>query len=60
MVDNKLVLELQKIIKDDYGVDKSAQEVARFAIDWLAVFDLLAKVNHRIKQNEQSNKQHVS
>ena len=52
MVDEKLALELQQIIKEDYGIDLSVQEVSRFAYDWISVFDLLAKVNHRIKQNE--------
>ena len=49
MVDTKLVLELQQIIKEVYGKDLSTKEVSEYVRNWVLYFDLLAKVSHRIK-----------
>ncbi len=45
-VSNKLILELQQIIKDEYGREPSLAEVSEIANGLVGYFDLLAKMDH--------------
>ena len=45
-VSNKLILELQQIIKEEYGKDLSLAEVSQIANGLVGYFDLLVKMNH--------------
>jgi len=53
MVSDKLIKELQEIIKNRYGKDLSFQEVAKIGDDLVEVFDVLAQIDFREKQDEQ-------
>lgn len=46
IVSNKLILELQQIIKEEYGKDLSLDDVSQVANGLVGYFDLLAKMNH--------------
>ncbi len=45
-VSNDLILELQQIIKDEYGRETSLVEVSEIANGLVGYFDLLAKMYH--------------
>lgn len=45
-VSKDLILELQKIIKEDYGREPSLAEVSEIANGLVGYFDLLAKMDH--------------
>ena len=47
MVSQRLIRELQKIIKEDYGLDLSMRDVSQIASSLVGYFDLLAKIDHR-------------
>jgi len=58
MINKKLVQELQAIIKEEYGRELNFNEASEIANGLVEYFDLLAKVNHRIKNDyENENKQ---
>ena len=48
------ILELQKIIKEDYGREVSLKEATEIANDLVGYFDTLGKIYHRMK-TENSN-----
>jgi hypothetical protein len=47
-ISKETVMELKKIIKEDYGKELSYEEVWEIAHGLVGYFDLLAKINHRI------------
>lgn len=49
MVSEKLIKELQAIIKDEYGVDLSYKETAKLGNDLVDIFDTLAKIDFKDK-----------
>ena len=48
-VSNELILELQQIIKAEYGREPSVAKVSEIANGLVGYFDLLAKMNHENK-----------
>lgn len=54
MVDDRLIQELQQFIKKECDKDLSLQEVSEIANNLVGWFDLLAKIYHRIKSNDQN------
>lgn len=46
IVSNEIILELQQIIKEEYGKDLSLADVSQIANGLVGYFDLLAKMNH--------------
>lgn len=46
------ILELQKIIKEEYGKEVSSDESAEISRDLVGYFNLLAKINHRDRNSE--------
>jgi len=53
MVSQQLIEELKIIIKEDYGKDLEIKEVAQIANDLVGYFNLLAKIYHQMKtQND--------
>ena len=53
MVDDELVKELQKIIKETYGKDLTYQEVSQIANTLVGYFDVLAKTYHEMKKSNE-------
>jgi hypothetical protein len=51
-ISKETVMELKKIIKEDYGKDLSYDKAWEIAHDLVGYFDLLAKIYHRTKQEE--------
>ena len=49
MLSKTLLDELKKIIKEDYGKEFADQEINQIANNLVNYFDLLAKINHRMK-----------
>jgi len=47
MVSQKLILELQQIIKEEYGKELSISDVSEIANGMVGYFNLLAKIHHR-------------
>ena len=45
MVSEKLITELQEIIKTQYGVDLSFEETSKIGNDLVEIFDVLAKID---------------
>lgn len=45
-VSEKLILELQKIIKEEYGREVSIAEASEIGNGMVGYFDLLAKMKH--------------
>ena len=53
MVSQQLIEELKIIIKEDYGKDLETKEVSQIANDLVGYFNLLAKIYHQMKtQND--------
>jgi hypothetical protein len=48
----ELVLELQQIIKEEYGRDVTYEDAYEIGSGMVGYFDLLAKLNYRIKQGK--------
>ena len=53
MVSEELVLELQGIIKDKTGQDLTFEQASEVGNTLVNYFDLLAKIYHRMKKDEQ-------
>lgn len=51
-VSKKLITELRKIIKNDYGKKITIAESSEIANTLVNYFDLLAKIHHRDKNNK--------
>lgn len=49
MVDQDLLNELQKIIREDYGREVDMKTITQIANDLVGYFDLAAKIWHRIE-----------
>lgn len=45
----ELVLELQKIIKEEYGKDVTLKEAREIGEDLTGYYDILGKVYHKMK-----------
>lgn len=54
MVSEKLVKKFQKIIKEEYGKEVSMREASEIANGLVGYFDLLAKMYH--EQKSENNK----
>ena len=48
----KLILELQKIIKEDYGKEVTLSEARNIGETLTDYYDLLGKIYHKIKTEE--------
>ena len=48
MISEKLILEFQKIVKDEYGREVSIAEASEIANGLVGYFDLLAKLQDKI------------
>jgi len=46
------ILELKKIIKEEYGKEVSIKEASKIANDLVGYFDLLAKMYHEQKNKD--------
>ncbi|MDX9913513.1 MAG: hypothetical protein RBS77_02955 [Candidatus Moranbacteria bacterium] len=55
-VSEKLILELQKIIKAEYGREPSIAEVSEIANGLVGYFDLLLKIDRRNENNKKNKK----
>ena len=53
-VSKKLILELRKIIKNDYGKKITISEASEIANTLVNYFNLLAKIHHRNNNNERN------
>lgn len=51
-VSKETILKLQQIIKKDYDREVSFEEAAEIVRNLVGYFDLLAKINHRIKNKD--------
>ena len=51
MVSEKRILELQKIIKEDYGKEVSFPQTSEIANDLVGYFDVLAKIDYKTKNS---------
>ena len=47
MLSEQTLLELGQILKEEYGVEISPQNVSEMGHSLVGYFDLLAKINHR-------------
>ena len=52
MISDKLITELQEILKARYGVDLSFEETAKIGDDLVEAFDVLAQIDYREKYEE--------
>lgn len=52
MISEKLVLELQEVIKKDYGREVSLAEAREIGQTLTDYYDLLGKIYHRMKEGE--------
>ena len=52
MISEKLIIELQEIIKTRYGVDLSFEETAKIGDDLVEAFDVLAQIDYREKHED--------
>jgi len=50
MVSKELIIELQEIIKVEYGLDLSFEEASKIGNDLVDVFDTLAKIDFEEKR----------
>ncbi len=51
MVSDALIKKLQEIIREEYGRDVNVKEATEIANDLVGYFDLLAKIYHEDKEN---------
>jgi len=58
MVSKQSIEELQKIILEEYGRKLDFNQVSEIANGLVGYFDLLAKINYRIEQNHDKDKDH--
>jgi len=52
MISEKLIIELQEIIKSQYGVELSFEETAKIGDDLVEAFDVMAQINFKEKYNK--------
>ena len=51
MLSKKLLAELDEILKEEYGLELTHDELAKFANRLVGLFDLLAKLDFKEKQH---------
>ncbi|KKT81328.1 MAG: hypothetical protein UW78_C0012G0005 [Candidatus Azambacteria bacterium GW2011_GWA1_44_9] len=56
MVEERIVKELQQIIKDSYGKDLTYQEASKMADTLVGYWDLLAKIYHETTESGKQNR----
>lgn len=49
MISDKLIIELQEIIKSQYGIDLGFEETARISDDLVEAFDVMAQIDFKRK-----------
>lgn len=52
MISEKLIIELQEIIKTHYGVSLSFEETSKIGNDLVEAFDVLAQIDFREKYED--------
>jgi uncharacterized protein (DUF927 family) len=52
MISEKLIIELQEIIKTRYGADLSFENTAKIGNDLVEAFDVLAQIDFREKYDK--------
>ena len=52
MLSTKTVEEFQRIMREEYGAEMTKQEASEAAHNLVGYFDLLAKIDARIKSND--------
>ena len=52
MISEKLIIELQEIIKSQYGVELSFEETARIGDDLVEALDVMAQISFREKYDK--------
>lgn len=52
MISEKLIIELQEIIKSQYGIELSFEETAKIGDDLVEAFDVMAQINFKEKYNK--------
>lgn len=55
-VSKELVVELQKIIKEESGKDVTFEEASKIANGLVGYFDTLAKIQHKIDNTDNNEK----
>lgn len=56
MLSKTRVEELQRIMKEEYGKEMSYSEAHNFGTKLVGYFDLLVKIDHRVKKEEQQKR----
>ena len=56
-VSKERILELQTIIKEEYGKEVSFEEALKIANDTVGYFDLLAKIDHKMQHDHPNEKE---
>ncbi len=54
MVSDKTIEKFKQAVKAEYGVTLTEKEAKEILLNWVAYFDLLAKIYHR-DQSDKSN-----
>lgn len=49
MVSEQTIKEFQEAVKVEYGATLTEKEASEILLNWVAYFDLLAKIDHRQK-----------
>lgn len=49
MISDATIREFQAVIKAEFGVTLNDKDATETLLNWVAYFDLLAKINHRIE-----------
>ncbi len=49
MINSETVKEFQEVIEAEFGEILNEQEAREILLNWVDYFDLLAKIDHRIK-----------
>ncbi len=55
MLNQELIIELKDILKDDFGLSLSIEEVQHIAVRFISYFDLLAKIDSHNHISEGGN-----
>lgn len=50
MISHQLILELKKILEEDYGLKLSLEEVYEIGSSWISFVELLVKIETKIKE----------
>lgn len=55
MLSKKLLVELKIILKEEFNLEFTDDEVAKFARNIVGYFSLLAKIHYRTLENEENH-----